>query len=570
MSWVEDIGAAVDEFRARGGVGADPVAAVWPHRRGQWSLFSRSIDDRDIERLRSYIFAYDTLPSAPGDAPVPVHNFIDGQWRVAGDSVELPALFDRRIRLSRIPRSQQPEIEAAVAAGTACWRSLAWVEETLQYRKWVVKNFARILHYFEEDCVREIRQQIPKTRLEAQKDFWEAKRAADHLEGAADRAMMGELLPTMIAGHTYWKTSFLPAGLCVLLTPMNFIYGIPTIHVIGAYLAGAPFVFKGHPFAAITNTTLVRMLLAAGADPRGVQKLEGFGRDIARLPADPRVAVTSVTGSEATAAMIQRSRGLRPLRFEGGGCNWAWVDDGFSDEELRRIAERLTYSKLALSSHKCTTLHGVAGSPAVLRVLERYFDEETSRWIITDPHLTDSQTVVGPCMVHRAGNVDQIVAQAHAAGCRIVRAGGRLTDSEYARNAEVVAPAIIADVPPDLSITINWDERGTRTFRLATTELFLPVLVTMAATFDEFLRFCLWKNPHDLATAVYTRDDATVQRARRVIGGMLKENDGTDSALEWEAFGASGVGDSGNSAIGDAAATIRLFCREQKGRHVVF
>jgi len=43
---------------------------------------------------------------------------------------------------------------------------------------------------------------------------------------------------------------------------------------------------------------------------------------------------------------------------------------------------------------------------------------------------------------------------------------------------------------------------------------------------------------------------------------MLNENDGTDSALEWEAFGASGVG--------DAASTIRVFCREQKGRRVVF
>ena len=28
---------------------------------------------------------------------------------------------------------------------------------------------------------------------------------------------------------------------------------------------------------------------------------------------------------------------------------------------------------------------------------------------------------------------------------------------------------------------------------------------------------------------------------------MLKENDGTDSALEWEEFGASGVGESGNT-----------------------
>jgi acyl-CoA reductase-like NAD-dependent aldehyde dehydrogenase len=172
----------------------------------------------------------------------------------------------------------------------------------------VVKNFVRILHYYEEECLREIRHQIPKTRIEAQKDFWEAKRAADHLEGAADKAMAGELSPYMIEGHTYWKTAFLPAGLCVLLTPMNFIYGIPAIQMLGCYLAGSPFIFKGHPFAAITNTTLIRMLLVAGADPRSVHKVEGFGKDIATLSADPRVAIASVTGSEATAKLIQRER----------------------------------------------------------------------------------------------------------------------------------------------------------------------------------------------------------------------------------------------------------------------
>jgi len=37
------------------------------------------------------------------------------------------------------------------------------------------------------------------------------------------------------------------------------------------------------------------MLLAAGADPRAVHKIEGFGGDIAPLVSDPRVAIVSVT-----------------------------------------------------------------------------------------------------------------------------------------------------------------------------------------------------------------------------------------------------------------------------------
>jgi acyl-CoA reductase-like NAD-dependent aldehyde dehydrogenase len=86
---------------------------------------------------------------------------------------------------------------------------------------------------------------------------------------------------------------------------------------------------------------------------------------------------------------------------------------------------------------------------------------------------------------------------------------------------------------------------------------------------DEFIRFSLTVNPHDLATSLWTRDDAKIQRARRTLAGMLKENDGTDSALEWEEFGASGIGESGNTGVGDAETTIAMFCRRQKGRHFV-
>jgi len=48
---------------------------------------------------------------------------------------------------------------------------------------------ARLLEHFYEECLDELRQQTPKTRLEADKDFWEAKRAA----GGAGRAGVSRL-----------------------------------------------------------------------------------------------------------------------------------------------------------------------------------------------------------------------------------------------------------------------------------------------------------------------------------------------------------------------------------------
>jgi acyl-CoA reductase-like NAD-dependent aldehyde dehydrogenase len=556
---------AIDE---RGG--RDPVAALYPERRAAYSLFSLGLSDADCEALRPYLFGR-AIPRKAGDKPVTCLNLVDGEWRRTAELTPMKSLADRRVTLFELARSRPADCEHAIDRAFAFWSSFEWTGEGLAYRKHVIKSFSRLLQYFYEECLDELRQQTPKTRLEADKDYWEAKRAADHLEGNAEKAMKGELVPTMLAGQTYWKDAYIPAGVCTVITPMNFVYGIPGIQVVACYLSGSPMIFKGHPFCAITSTTITRMLLAAGADPRAVHKLEGFGGDIAPIVEDPRIAVVSVTGSAETAKTLQARRGVRPVKFEGGGCNWSWIDDGFSEEELRKIAVRLAYSKLGLGSHKCTSLHGVAASRATLDRVEPMLVAEMKTWEMRDPRAAapGETKIVSPVMVHKASTVTSIQNAAKAAGVKVLLEGGKVTGSDYADHAEVAAPVVLGRVTPETKLVVDWDGKET-TIAPALTEFFMPVLVTMEmGTFDEFLRFSVNVNPHDLATSIWTRDDAKLYRARRVIGGMLKENDGTDSALEWEEFGASGVGESGNTGVGDATTTIAMFCRRQKGRHFV-
>jgi acyl-CoA reductase-like NAD-dependent aldehyde dehydrogenase len=175
---------------------------------------------------------------------------------------------------------------------------------------------------------------------------------------------------------------------------------------------------------------------------------------------------------------------------------------------------------------------------------------------------------VSPLMVHKAGTVTSIQERARAAGVRVLLEGGRVTGG-YADHAEVAAPVVLGRVTPSTRVVVDWDGKD-QEIALATTEFFMPILVTMEAPgIESFVRFCLEVNPHDLATSLWTRDDAKLSLARSTLGGMLKENDGTDSALEWEEFGASGVGESGNTGVGDAETTIAMFCRRQKGRHFV-
>jgi aldehyde dehydrogenase (NAD+) len=558
-----------DAIEERGGL--DPVAEIYPARRASYSLFALHLSDAHCEALRPYLFPR-ALPRSPGGKPVTCLNLVEGTWRRPAELVAMKSLADRRVTLFELARSREADCRDAIDRAHAFWSSLDWAKEGLAYRKHVVKNLSRLLEHFYEECLDELRQQTPKTRLEADKDFWEAKRAADHLEGNADKAMAGDTVPVMLAGQSYWRDTFIPAGVCTVITPMNFIYGIPGIQIVACYLSGSPMIFKGHPFSAVTSTTLVKMLIAAGADPRAVCKLEGFGGDVAPIVADPRIAVVSVTGSAETARALQAARGVRPVRFEGGGCNWAWIDDGYTDKEIDTIAARLVYSKLSLGSHKCTSLHGIAASRATLDRIEPRIVAEMATWRLSDPRSAGplETKIVSPLMVHKASTVSSIQESAREVGVKVLLEGGRVTAGDYAQHAEVAAPVVLGRVTPASRLKVDWD--GTeKVIALATTELFMPILVTMeAAAFDEFIRFCLDDNPHDLATSLWTRDDTKLALARRTLGGMLKENDGTDSALEWEEFGASGVGESGNAGVGDAAATIAMFCRRQKGRHFVF
>jgi len=562
----------IQAFNSRGQLGKDPVGQYFAERRKAHGLFTNLLTDKELELLKPYLFCYREFPQRSSDTPVRVTNFIDGEWRLPakGEMALLRSMADRRIPLMEVPASTDDDVERAVGAADRTWKSLSWADDVFTYRKTVIKNFARMMDYFSEDCMREIRQQIPKTRLEAQKDFFEAKRAADHLEGSAEAALQGEILPPMLPGHSYWRNPWVPAGVSVIISPMNFIWGIPGIHLVGAYLAGVPFIYKGHPFAAVTNTTMIRMMIAAGADPAYVQKVEGFGKGISKLATDRRVTVVAVTGSSETASKIQAGRGLNRLRFEGGGCNWCYVDDGYSPEELKKIAVRLTYSVCGFGAHKCTSLHGIAASGKTIDALLGLINEEMNSWRVADPREATEDKVLSPLMVHKAQTLVDIVAEAKKTpGVTVIREGGK-ADGPYGEHSEAVKPVLLK-IRPDSTVKVNWDGKGMQDVRLATTEFFMPILVGMELPdFESYVRFCLFENSHDLATSVWTRDDRKLQLGRRTLGGMLKENDGTDSALEWEEFGASGIGDSGNMGVGEVTATLSIYTRRQKGRHLVF
>ena len=149
----------------RGGI--DPVAALYTERRAAYSLFSLQLSDEECEALRPYLFGH-PIPRKPGDQPVTCLNLVDGEWRRTAEVAVRPSLADRRVILHELARSREADCLHALSRAHAFWTSLEWAAEGMAYRKHVVKNFSRLLHYFYEDCIDEISsshaQDAPRSR----------------------------------------------------------------------------------------------------------------------------------------------------------------------------------------------------------------------------------------------------------------------------------------------------------------------------------------------------------------------------------------------------------------------
>jgi hypothetical protein len=107
--------------------------------------------------------------------------------------------------------------------------------------------------------------------------------------------------------------------------------------------------------------------------------------------------------------------------------------------------------------------------------------------------------------------------------------------------------------------------------RLATTEFFMPILVGMELPdFESYVRFCLFENSHDLATS--RLDPGRPEAAAR------PEDPGRHAEGERRNRLRPGVGGVRclrhrrlrNMGVGEVTATLSIYTRRQKGRHIVF
>lgn len=188
-----------------------------------------------------------------------------------------------------------------------------------------------------------------------------------------------------------------PVGVTTIIVPFNVPAGtiIPKLFV--ALLAGCPVIVKPSPVAARAVTrmllTLHRVLRECDAFPSSgvsslLQVLQG-GASVGRaLVSSELVRAIQFTGSPATAQLVCRQAGLRPVLAECGGSNAIVICKG---ADLTLAVRYAASSMTMLSGQWCLGTSRIFVHEAIkavfLRRLQRYLTKRVR--VFFDPHASE-------------------------------------------------------------------------------------------------------------------------------------------------------------------------------------
>jgi acyl-CoA reductase-like NAD-dependent aldehyde dehydrogenase len=300
-----------------------------------------------------------------------------------------------------------------------------------------------------------------------------------------------------------------PAGVVGALLPFNWPVSVLATKVAPALLAGNTMVVKPPPTCP---TAVLRSAAAmAQALPPGVlNTVNGPGAEVGQLLAAHRqVGMLSLTGGIAAgrAVMAAAADRVAPVLLELGGNDAAIIapDVEITDE----IAGRLLDAAFVTSGQVCIALKR-------LYVPVRRLDEVVGALLSSGAQSVvgdglDPETTLGPLHTARARTrAEELLAEAADRGA-VVHWTGRVRPEDAGAGGHLVAPAIVADPPPDTAIVAE--------------EQFAPIVPIIGyGNLDEAVAQAN-AVAHGLGASVWSHDDdLAAGLARRLQAGVVFRN----------------------------------------------
>jgi acyl-CoA reductase-like NAD-dependent aldehyde dehydrogenase len=435
-------------------------------------------------------------------------NIVDGAVRHAASGKVLES-YDpfTGAPWAAIPRCSAEDVDVAVTAARAAFRSPEWSGLTATARGKLLVRFADIVTEEAERLATIESRDNGKLIAEMQAQLRYVPEWYRYFGGLADK-VEGAVLPIDKPNmHVFTRRE--PMGVVACITPWNSPLLLLAWKLAAALAAGNTAVIKPSEHASCSTLAFVALFERAGFPPGVVNTITGLPDEAgAALVNHPDIAKIAFTGGEpgGVAVYLAAAAGLKPVTLELGGKSANII---FADAELDRAVAGAISGIFAASGQTC-----IAGSRLLVqravhdRVVERLV-AMASAARLGDP--SDPGTQIGP--ITTLAQHEKIMAhieraKADGAHCAL---GGDRPQTDGLANGWFVRPTIFTNVSNDMPI--------------AREEVFGPVLAVIPFDDEEDAVRIANDSPYGLAAGVWTSSiPCALRMAERIEAGTVWVN----------------------------------------------
>ena len=406
-----------------------------------------------------------------------------------------------------VPRCTATDVDAAVEAAHAAFRSPEWGGLTATARGALLYRFADILAEEAERLAQLETQDNGKLIAEMRAQLGNLPAYYRYFAGLADK-IEGHVLPIdKPSMHAFTRRE--PLGVIACITPWNSPLLLLAWKLAPLLAAGNTAVIKPSEHASCSTLAFVELFERAGFPAGVVNTVTGLPQECGEpLVKHPDIAKVAFTGGEPGGIAVYRSaaENLKKVTLELGGKSPNII---FGDADLERAVYGAVSGIFAASGQTC-----IAGSR--LLVQRAVHDEVVERLValagtarIGDPKLADTQ--VGPVTtLAQRGKVLDHIAGARQSGAECVLGGG-LPTIPGLEGGWFVQPTVFTGVTNQMPI--------------ARDEVFGPVLAVIPFDDEEEALSIANDSPYGLAAGVWTQDiGRAIRMSERVEAGTVWVN----------------------------------------------